>query len=129
MGERIGDIASKRFVVGINYASEGCGRTVNPIAYTDKLSQNDVGQIKEYGIRALQSPKPTSMYLIAYRIPFLVEVTGTVKTKSGTGVSNVQVSYYHIDPNTGLIDENNNGAYAPVNFFTTDFFWQFWWRD
>ena len=119
--------------MGINYASIGCGRTSNHISFTDKVNMNSVGQMLEYGIRAIQtytnydstlSPKPvmtnivTNMSKRQYRIPYLVFVSGTVKTESGVGVEDVAVSYCHIDRVTGQADTDSN--YCPIATFATD---------
>ena len=123
----------KRFCVGINYASIGCGRTSSHISFADKVNMNSVGQMLEYGIRAIQtytnfdstlSPKPvtantvTNMSKRQYRVPYLVYVSGTVKTESDAGVEGVSVSYCHIDRVTGQQDTDPN--YCPLATFTTD---------
>ena len=123
--------SDKTFSVGINYPSRGCGRISQHISFADKVNMNSVGKIVEYGIRAIQTvtnmddvSKPvfedqlTSMSKHLYRIPYLVFVSGTVKTKSGVGVENVTISYCHIDRNTGANDINS--AWCPIASFVTD---------
>ncbi len=91
----VGDVNSpndnKTFVVGINYPSHGCGRVSNHISFSDKLNLNAVGQIKEYAVKAVQGKDSsaqvyTSASVFAYRIPFLAEIGGFVKTNSQGGV-------------------------------------------
>ena len=122
----------KTFAVGINYASTGCGRTSQHISFADKINMNSVGTILEYGIRAIQtytisnesSTGPTmtnqitSMSKRQYRIPFLVNIQGTVKTSSGAGVEGVTVTYCHIDRSTGQAD--SNPSYCPIMSLTTN---------
>ena len=92
---------------------------------------NSVGKVVEYGIRAIQTysimdnvnktimeDQLTNMSKRQYRIPYLVYVSGTVKTKSGVGVENVTISYCHIDRNTG--QNNVNTHYCPIATFQTD---------
>jgi len=112
-------------VVGINYPSTGCGRISKHISFTDKESSKLVGQTREYAIRAIQTTNKsisdgdvTSVTVMPYRIPFYVQVSGTVKTVSGTGVDNVRVYFCHIDPATGRNDVNL--AFCPLQVFTTD---------
>ena len=90
---------------------------------------NNVGQLFEYGIRAIQTytisegsqsgtimtDQLTKMTNHQYRIPYLVYVKGTVKTQSGTGVENITVSYCHIDRNKGQRDTNL--VYCPIASF------------
>jgi len=125
VGDLGSDISEKKFVVGINYPSTGCGRVSKHISFTDKESSKLVGQTREYAIRAIQTTKSspvesdvTSVTVMPYRIPFYVQVSGTVKTGSGTGVENVKVSFCHIDPVTGLNDIRT--AFCPLQVFTTD---------
>ena len=121
----------KRFSVGINYGSRGCGRVSQHISFADKVNMNSVGQLLEYGIRAIQTytamesvnktvmqNQVTNMSKRQYRIPYLVYVTGTVKTQSGVGVENVTISYCHIDRNTAQQDTDPD--YCPLVQFTTD---------
>ena len=121
----------KTFSVGINYASTGCGRVSQHISFADQVNKNSVGQLLEYGVRAIQTysnmdtvnktvmaNQITSMSKRQYRIPFLAYVSGTVKTSSKTGVENVTVSYCHIDRNTGQKD--TNPKYCPLVSFTTN---------
>ena len=130
-----GDIGStvqdKLFAVGIPYASTGCGRTSNHISFSDQVNMYSVGRMIEYGVRAIQtytnldsdslnvtSNQPTFMSLRQFRVPFLVDLSGYVKTKTQVGVEGVTVSYCHIDKNTGLRD--TNPQYCPVATFVTD---------
>jgi len=123
----VGDYGSssdvKTFVIGINYPSFGCGRYSQHISFVDKVNSNSVGQIKEYGIRAIQQlnssyEEVTSMSLMTYRIPYLVSIAGSVSTVSGVGVEGVTVSLCHIDPLTAVDDIDTN--YCPLKQFTTD---------
>ena len=113
---------SKKFVVGINYPSYGCGRISQHISFVDQIHSKSVGQVKEYGIRAIQfvngSEVLTNMSVMPYRIPFLADIHGSVQTLSGSGVEGVTVSFCHIDPLTGL--ENTNVDYCPFQKFRTD---------
>ena len=115
---------SKTFVVGVNYPSSGCGRTAKHISFADKQSMKLVGQLFEYGIRAVQQPNKTlglvntELSTAAYRIPFYVEVTGSVSTKAGTGVSGVSVNFCHVDPVTAVNEVNAD--YCPLQTFITD---------
>lgn len=92
--------STKALAVGINYPSLGCGRVSQHISFVDKLSKNKVGVVREYSIRAVQdingTISATGYTTMPYRIPFLVEVSGTVTTEAGSGVENVHVvcSYY-----------------------------------
>ena len=122
----------KTFSVGINYASKGCGRISQHISFTDKVNMNSVGQLLEYGIRAIQTytvsndtgghtlmvDQLTSMSKRQYRIPYLAYVSGMVQTQSGVGVENVIVTYCHVDRKTGKRDLNHH--YCPTATFTTD---------
>ena len=57
MGDYNSSAESKNFVVGINYPSYGCGRTSQHISFVDQIHSKSVGQVKEYGIRAIQVVK------------------------------------------------------------------------
>ena len=89
---------TKTFVVGIPFPSSGCGRIANFIYFSDKQSGSMVGQVREYGIRAVVKTSAagtalavSNMTTMPYRIPFLVQVGGTVTTVSGSGMANVSV--------------------------------------
>jgi len=125
VGDQGSDISEKNLVAGINYPSMGCGKVNKNISFVDKKSIEMVGQTREYAIRAIQTTKSspvesdvTSVTVMPYRIPFYVQVSGTVKTGSGTGVENVKVSFCHIDPATGLNDVRE--AFCPLQMFMTD---------
>ena len=114
---------SKKFVVGINYPSYGCGRQSHHISFVDNVNSNLVGQVKEYGIRAIQiingsEEAVTSMSVMPYRIPFLVKISGSVSSVSGVGVEGVTVSFCHIDPLTAKEDIDAN--FCPFQSFSTD---------
>ena len=124
---------SKTFAVGIPYSSAGCGRVSQHISFADKVNMNSVGVLLEYGIRAIQTytdydnvTNPnivitngiTSMSKRQYRIPYLVYITGTVATQSGSGVEGVTISYCHISRVTGQRDTNLN--HCPLATFVTD---------
>ena len=83
---------------------------------------NNVGQVFEYGVRAVQSIRGrnnvTYLTTAAYRIPYLTSFTGTVQTSSGVGVPNVKISFCHIDPVTAVNDQDGN--YCPLQTFVTD---------
>ena len=107
--------------MGIPYASLGCGRRSSHISFTDKNSYKKVGQTLEYGVQALQSIRsgpirPTRLSILSYRIPFLVQVSGLVKSNNGVGVAGVTVSFCRIDPVTNSPDPN----YCPTIAFVTD---------
>ena len=55
---------------------------------------------------------------INYRIPFIGTITGTVKTKSGAPVANVNISICHIDPTTG--EDDSSLTYCPLTITQTD---------
>ena len=122
-------------------AIPGCGRVVNYISFADQLSSQMVGIVREYAImgryqQALASSGaptvsptasplsssiiPTPLYsLNAYRIPFLVAVTGSVTGPGGVGsVAGVDITLCHIDPMTGFQDANP--SYCPLITFTSD---------
>lgn len=80
-----------------------------------------MGQIVEYGIRALQrdatnAEKLSSMSIARYRIPFLSSIEGTVRTMSGAGVPSVDVTVCRIDPETNA----NDPRFCPLQVFSTD---------
>ena len=90
-----------------------------------------VGQVYEYGVRAIQtytdldsknrsvySNQPTNMTIVTFRVPFFSQAGGSVLTEAGTGVEGVKVSYCHLDRSTGQPD--TNPLYCPVATFTTD---------
>ena len=123
--------SQKTFSVGINYASTGCGRVAQHISFADKVNMNSVGQMLEYGVRAIQTytnldsnppiqytNQVTSMSKRQYRVPYLAYVSGTVVTQSGVGVEGVTVTYCHIDRNTGQND--TNPGFCPIASFTTN---------
>lgn len=122
VGDYQSAVESKTFVVGINYPSFGCGRVSKHISFADKVNAQAIGQIKEYGIRAIQlvnnAEEVTGMSVTPYRIPFLVQVSGSVLTTSRSGVEGVTVSFCHIDPLTAEEDTDQN--YCPFKQFTTD---------
>lgn len=117
----------KMLAVGINYPSLGCGRVSQHISFADKLSKNEVGAVREYSIRAVQDINgtvvATGYTTMPYRIPFLVKVSGTVKTQAGVGVQNVKVAYCHVDPDTAEMDTDTN--YCPLQTFVTNKLGQF----
>ena len=131
VGEVGGDDATKTNVVTISTGLTGCGRTTNPISFTDQISAMSVGQIMEYAISATQSyPNgtgtyiaPTEMFKFPYRIPFLVIVNGDVKYKGGGGVQYVNVAFCHLDRETRLTD--SNPEYCPLITFISDVFGHF----
>ena len=131
VGEVGGDDATKTNVVTISTGLAGCGRTANPISFTDQISAMSVGQIVEYGIYATQSypsgsgtkVAPTEMFKFPYRIPFLVLVSGDVKFKGGSGVQYVNVAFCHLERKTKLPDINPQ--YCPLITFITDEFGHF----
>ena len=127
MGDLGSTSESKTFVVGINYMSESCGRVSKPISFSDKISMNMVGQVREYSIRAMQELNDaivkTDWSTMPYRIPFLVDVSGKVQTQTGTGVGNVTISYCHIDPATGV--NSVVAGYCPLITFVTDKFGEY----
>jgi hypothetical protein len=109
--------------MGINYASDKCGRTSKHISFADKLSMDMVGVVREYGISVIQTYQGaentvSSMTKAAYRIPFYADVSGQVTTIYGTGVPNVIISFCHIDPNTGL--QSEVAGECPLKKFVTD---------
>lgn len=90
--------------MGINYPSSGCGRLAKHISFTDKSVSKNVGDIVEYSIRVIQTYTNretgqvfenvvSAMNTIPYRIPFLSDIRGAVKTDAGTGVENANVYY------------------------------------
>ena len=111
-------ITSKTFVVGIPYASVGCGHVFSPISFVDKLNEDSVGLVKEYSIRTIQNGSLSNVTSFPYRIPFRVLVSGQVVTQSGVGVEDVRVSYCHIDPLTGVNDLNT--IYCPLLVLVSD---------
>ena len=131
VGELGGSDATKTNVVTIPTGLAGCGRTANPISFTDQISSMSVGQVMEYAISATQTfPNgsnsflaPTEMFKFPYRIPFLVVVNGNVKYKSGGGVQYVQVAFCHLDKVTQLPDSNSQ--YCPLVTFVSDVFGHF----
>jgi hypothetical protein len=73
--------ADKTHVVSIPVELTGCGRSTNPISFTDEISSLSVGQIVEYGITSTQqwvaaniAKAQSPMFTFPYRIPFLVQV-------------------------------------------------------
>ena len=118
---------SKTLVVGIPYASKGCGRVSTHIAFTDKTVKNSVGMEVEYSVKSIQkgNGKTVSEYSpgttnTIYRIPFLSTIIGTVNTKTGVGVFNVTIMVCHINPETA-INDNYDTPYCPLFFnLTTD---------
>lgn len=115
--------SSKTFIFGINYPSFSCGRIAQHINLKDSIRKNDVGRLYEYGIVAIQKDSSgedtqSQMTIASYRIPFLVEVRGTVTNKNNIGVKNVRVEICHINSETGLNDANPN--YCPLTDFKTD---------
>ena len=111
---------SKTLVVGIPYASKGCGRVSTHISFTDKTVINSVGKEVEYSVRSLQRGSAYSLPTYSpgstdkvYRIPFLSTIIGTVRTKSGVGVPNVSIRVCHISPITALND-NYGTPYCPL---------------
>jgi hypothetical protein len=81
---------NKRRVDELSTQSMDCGRISQMFSNVDKPSIDDVGDVKEYAIRASQTDaqgksSPTNVTTIAYRIPFLIDVSGAVKTASGSG--------------------------------------------
>ena len=130
VGELGSDDSTKTNVVTIPTGLSGCGRTANPISFTDQISAMSVGQIMEYAISATQSPDgistvlvPTEMFKFPYRIPFLVSIDGDVKFRGGGGVEYVNVAFCHLDKATKLPDPNTQ--YCPVVTFITDLFGHF----
>ena len=130
VGEPGSDDSTKTNVVTIPTGLSGCGRTSNPISFTDQISAMSVGQIMEYAISATQSPDgistslvPTEMFKFPYRIPFLVAIDGNVKFKGGNGVENVSVALCHLDKATSLPD--TNPQYCPLITLITDLFGHF----
>ena len=132
VGEFGGDDSTKTNVVTIPTGLAGCGRTANPITFTDQISSMSVGQIMEYGISATQSYSgatntyvaPTEMFKFPYRIPFLVTVNGDVKYKNGGGgVQYVKVAFCHLNKETQLPDSNSQ--YCPLVTFITDVYGHF----
>ena len=122
MGDLSSSSALKNFVVGINYPSSGCGRTSQHISFADRRHMNNLGQMFEYGVRAVQNIRGrnnvTFMTTAPYRIPFLTTVGGTVTTGSNVGVPGVKVSFCHIDPVTAVNDVDAD--YCPLQTFVTD---------
>jgi hypothetical protein len=110
----VGDLgstaASKELAVGIPFPSVGCGRSAQHISFTDTQNRNEVGQVKEYGIHAIQMKNGkqhlSNMTLAPYRIPFFVAVDGVVETLTSNGVEGVRIDFCHIDATTGLEDTN-----------------------
>lgn len=129
VGELNSADSDKTHVVNIPTGLAGCGRSANPISFTDEISSLSVGQIVEYGITATQTwnngtvTAPTSFTKFPYRIPFLVTVNGKVAFKSGDGVKGVLVSLCHIDPITKLPDADID--FCPIVSFITDNFGDF----
>ena len=131
VGEVGGDDSTKTNVVTISTGLAGCGRTSNPISFTDQISAMSVGQIMEYGISATQTypngtgtyVAPTEMFKFPYRIPFLVVVNGDVKYKGGGGVQYVKVAFCHLNKETQLPD--SNPQYCPLVTFVTDIYGHF----
>jgi hypothetical protein len=113
---------SKQFVVGIPYASQGCGRASTHISFVDNLNRNSVGALFEYGVRAVQvignTTMSTAMTTSTYRIPFFIQVGVTIKNPAGKGIFNVTVSFCHIDPDTG--ENDLDPLFCPVLVVTTD---------
>lgn len=131
VGEQGGDDATKTNIVTIPTGLAGCGRTANPISFTDQISSMSVGQIMEYAITATQSytsssgtiMAPTEMFKFPYRIPFLVDIDGSVNYKSGGGVEYVRVAFCHLDRTSKLADSDAN--FCPLITFVTDKFGHF----
>ena len=131
VGEFGSDDSTKTNVVTISTGFTGCGRTSNPISFTDQISSMSVGQIMEYGISATQTyPNgtgtyiaPTEMFKFPYRIPFLVAINGVVKYKNGGGVQYVEVAFCHLNKETQLPDSNLQ--YCPLVTFVTDAYGHF----
>lgn len=88
------------------------------------MNSRAVGVVKEYGIKAIQKIKniltSSNMTVAPYRIPFLVQVSGYVKTQAGTGVKNVSVEYCHLDRATSETDPIQ--SYCPLVTYQTDIF-------
>ena len=76
--------SQKTFSVGVPYASTGCGRVSHHISFADSVNKNAVGQLLEYGVRAIQTytnmdsknktvmtNQVTAMSKRQYRIPYL----------------------------------------------------------
>ena len=128
VGEVGGDDATKTNVVTIPTGLAGCGRTANPISFTDQISSMSVGQIKEYAISATQEypnnvVMATEMFKFPYRIPFLVQVNGEVKYQGGGGVQYVKIAFCHLDRATKLPDSNTH--YCPLITLISDIFGHF----
>ena len=132
VGEQGSDDSTKTNVVTISTGLAGCGRTSNPISFTDQISAMSVGQIMEYAISATQTypngtgtyVAPTEMFKFPYRIPFLVIINGDVKYKNGGGgVQYVNVAFCHLDKTTQLPDSNTQ--YCPLVTFVTDAYGHF----
>lgn len=90
VGAQNSELKNKHKVDEMSTQSMDCGRISQMFAHVDTNVVNDVGDVKEYAIRASQTnvlgqSSPTDVTTIAYRIPFLVDVSGYVKTASGTG--------------------------------------------
>ena len=129
VGEQGADDSTKINVVTIPTGLAGCGRTANPISFTDQISVMSVGQIMEYSISATQTfpngtgsyVAPTEMFKFPYRIPFLVVVNGDVRYKGGNGVQYVNVAFCHLDRMTQLPDPK----YCPLVAFISDIYGHF----
>ena len=126
VGELGSDDSTKTHVVSIPNGLAGCGRTANPISFTDQISSMSVGQVMEYAISATQEyingtgsyVAATSMFTFPYRIPFLVQINGDVQYKAGGGVGGVSISFCHLDRTTSLPDANP--AYCPLIVLISD---------
>ena len=132
VGEVGSDDSTKTNVVTIPTGLAGCGRTSNPISFTDQISSMSVGQIMEYGISATQTypngtgtyVAPTDMFKFPYRIPFLVIVNGDVKYKGGGGgVQYIKVAFCHLNQVTQAPD--SNPQYCPLVTFVSDVYGHF----
>ena len=126
VGEFGSDDSTKTHVVTIPNGLAGCGRTANPISFTDQISSLSVGQVMEYAISATQQYQngtgtivaATSMFNFPYRIPFLVQVNGDVEYKAGGGVGGVSIAFCHLDRTTSVPDANP--AYCPLIVLVSD---------
>jgi uncharacterized membrane protein (UPF0182 family) len=116
VGELTSADSTKTNVVTIAPGILGCGRTVNPISFTDMISSVLVGQVREFGISATQAAYnstaslfqcsnqsqvvTTSMTKFPYRIPFLSQVSGIVRAATGYPLVGVTIEFCHIMKNT-----------------------------
>jgi hypothetical protein len=141
VGELGGLDQNKASAVTISPGQLGCGRTANPISVVDKLSWQMVGQIREYGITATQvsinasstisvcnassslTYGSTGITKLPYRIPFLAQISGYVKSSSGDAMPGVAVSYCHIDQMTQTDYSDPN--FCPLFTVTSDVFGRF----